>query len=100
MLLTPEQLADMRGVSPQTVTSWCRAGLIDGANLINGHWIIQWSPLMAASLPMERSRGKDGTLEPPTPKRGRGRPKGARNKKPYPKGVRRPRKNKEQSDQH
>lgn len=84
-ILTPTDLATEYGVTPQTVTAWCRNGLVDGAQFIGGQWAIPWSPLLMASLPRVRSKKPDGTLSEPAPKRGRGRPKGSKNKKPYPK---------------
>jgi len=74
MLITALQLAKIRGVTQQTITNWCRAGFLDNdAEYINGRWIIHWSDFLGASLPVSNI----------------GRPAGSRNKKPYPKGVRR-----------
>lgn len=94
MLMTPKQLADLFGVTPQCVTGWCRAGyLVGDADRIGGRWVIRWSPLMMSSLPViEIRRTRAGTVKQIVGKRGRGRPPGSRNKKPYPKGVKRPRK--------
>ena len=35
-LLTPEQVAEVLGVSPSTVTRWFRTGHLPGRNLANG----------------------------------------------------------------
>lgn len=53
MLMTPKQLAELLGVTPQCVTAWCRAGyMIGDAELLNGRWVIRWSDLMMSSLPV------------------------------------------------
>lgn len=89
MYMTPKQLADRLEITPQCVTMWCRAGYLgNDARLVEGRWMILDTPFLA--LPA-RPRGKDGKLPPPRTHK-RGRPPGAPNKKPYPKGVKKPRK--------
>lgn len=84
-ILTAKDLAAEYGVTPQTVTAWCRAGLVDGASFAGGQWVIPWSPFLMSSLPRVRRKLPNGQLAEPEIKRGRGRPKGSKNKKPYPK---------------
>ena len=100
MLMTPKQLAELLGVTPQCVTAWCRAGyLIGDAELLNGRWVIRWSDLMMSSLPVVGNKLRtNGKVEQIVGRRGRGRPPGSRNKQPYPK-IKRPwkRKKPEQS---
>lgn len=91
MLMTPKQLSKMVGVTPQTITAWCRNGLlVDNADIISGCWVIRWSELMMASLPVIGSRLRtDGKVAQIVGKRPRGRPPGSRNKRPR-QGVKRP----------
>lgn len=37
---TPAEFADLCGVTEQTVTSWCRRGLIEAYQDATGHWRI------------------------------------------------------------
>jgi hypothetical protein len=94
MFLTPKQLAGLLGVTPQCITAWCRAGYMHGdAHLVNGRWVIRWSELLRTSLPVIGNRVRpDGQIVTYVGKRPRGRPPGSRNRRPYPKGVKRPRK--------
>lgn len=96
MLMTPKQLAELLGVTPQCVTAWCRAGyMIGDSELLNGRWVIRWSDLMMSSLPVVGNKLRtNGKVEQIVGRRGRGRPPGSRNKQPYPEGVKRPRKKK------
>lgn len=94
MLMSPKELADLLGVTPQCVTAWCRAGYMDGdAHMVNGRWVIRWSDLLCTSLPVVGNKLRtNGKVEQIVGRRGRGRPPGSRNKQPYPKGVKRPKK--------
>lgn len=77
-------------VSRQTISRLCRAGLIFPAQQIGGRWMV---PLLhTIDMPsIELARTAQGGRLMPTPGR-LGRPPGAKNLKPYPKGVKRPRK--------
>lgn len=88
--LTPKQLADQQGLTPQTITGWCRAGLLDGhAELVGGRWVITMSPLLLASLPIVYTTRPDGKRNGvKVGKIKMGRPKGSKNKKPYPQRCR------------
>lgn len=41
-LLSPEEVADVLGVSPSTVTRWFRTGHLPGRNLANGQRKACW----------------------------------------------------------
>jgi excisionase family DNA binding protein len=73
-LINTSEAAEILGVTPQTITSLCRSGMIDTAFFVGGRWLIYWSDFLGANIPKI------------------GRPAGSRNRKPYPKGVKRPRK--------
>ena len=73
-LINTSEAAEILGVTPQTITSLCRSGMIDTAFFAGGRWLIYWSDFLGANMPKI------------------GRPPGSRNRKPYPKGVKRPRK--------
>lgn len=93
-IMTVRELAEIYGVTSQTILRWCRIGLFDDCaeQLENGMWIIKWSPLVTALMPISTTRRPDGTLHYELPRPKNGRPKGSKGKKPYPKGVKRPRK--------
>jgi hypothetical protein len=75
-LMTTRQVAEKNGVTVGTVSRWCREGAIFPIILINGIWMIE---------PFHRVNKNKGKV-------GAGRPPGSRNRRPYPKGVKRPRK--------
>lgn len=72
---TAAQVAQQLGLSKWTVCKLCRAGTIWPAYLHAGSWHIPRGYVYMAD---DRKPG--------------GRPPGSKNKKPYPKGVKRPRK--------
>lgn len=83
--LTPKELAEQQDVSPQTVTGWCRAGLLDGhAEKKGGQWVITMSPFLLASLPVVYTTRPDGKRTGVQIVKRFGRPKGSKNKLPYP----------------
>lgn len=38
--VSPSTFASLRGITPRTVTNWCRSGQIPGAHQIDGRWQI------------------------------------------------------------
>lgn len=93
-LLSPKQLAKQLGISPQAITAWCRAGWLDGyAEKIGHAWVIRMDPLTLAGVPEFAYRycglARPGAQPGGAPPSRRGRPRGSRNKNPYPKGVKR-----------
>jgi hypothetical protein len=75
-LMTTIEVAKKMGVSRGSVAHWCREGSIFPAFRVNGQWMIEPGFQILATKAKSR----------------RGRPMGARNRKPYPLGVKRPRK--------
>ncbi|PTQ78348.1 hypothetical protein C8R26_103110 [Nitrosomonas oligotropha] len=74
-LINTSEAAEILGVTERTITNRCRSGWLDpDAIFVGGRWLIYWSDFLGASIPKI------------------GRPAGSRNLKPYPKGVKRPRK--------
>lgn len=83
--VTPRQLAETMDVTPQLITKWCRDGYFDGhAQLLSGRWVITLSPFLLASLPMVSTTRPDGRHNGVKVAIKRGRPKGSKNKNPYP----------------
>ena len=86
--LTCHEVAKRHGTSRQQIARMCREGSIFPVLHDGARWLISNTYVIANTV------GKHGR---PTvdklPKRPRGRPPGAKNKKPYPKGVKRPRRN-------
>ena len=79
--LTTKDVALFEGVKPIEVSAWCRDDLIFPVQLIGGRWRIDPNYTVVP-----------GALKPPPGmRRGKGRPRGSRNKRPYPRGVKRPR---------
>jgi hypothetical protein len=81
--LTTSDVAALEGVTPLNVSHWCRTNMIFPVQLIGGRWRISPDYIVVPG-----ARGKVY----PGEKRGKGRPLGAKNKQPYPSGVKRPRK--------
>lgn len=81
--LSPKDVAKHHNVSVQTVRDWCRSGFIMPAVQVGRYWAIQPNYIIAVS----EEHWIAGVKFAKT-----GRQKGARNLKPYPKGVKRPRK--------
>ncbi len=100
MLMTPKQIAELLGITQQTVTGWCRSGQLEDAEYVNGRWVIRWSYLIMSSLLEVKSKlSTTGDVVPVVGRRRPGRPLGSKNKRPYPKGVKRPRKNQTKAEQ-
>ncbi|CAB4154755.1 hypothetical protein UFOVP653_26 [uncultured Caudovirales phage] len=86
--LTTREVAALEGVTALDVSHWCREDLIFPVQSVGGRWRIAPDYIVVPG-----ARGKVYADQ----KRGRGRPLGAKNKRPYPLGVKRPRKPKTQS---
>lgn len=81
--LTTREVAALEGVTLLNVSHWCRTGMIYPAQIVGGRWRISPDYIV---IPGARGKVYPGA------KRGKGRPLGAKNKRPYPTGVKRPRK--------
>ena len=81
--LTTREVAALEGVSELHVSHWCREDWIFPAVSVSGRWRIGCDYIVSPG-----ARGKVYEGVPPGP----GRPLGAKNKRPYQKGVKRPRK--------
>lgn len=91
MMLSTLDVAQREGVTTAKVALWCRTGAIWPVLRLAGGWAID--PMYVAAQ-LKRKPGRPLSAVPKKPSiRGRGRPKGVKNSKPYPKGVKRPRKN-------
>lgn len=88
-LMTTRQVAEKEGLTMRHVQLLCVQGHIIPARKIGHAWMIGRGYFFAVTL---RSGKTKGTPLIVAERRGRGRPKGSRNKKAYPKGVKRPRK--------
>ena len=87
--LTCTQVAERVGVSRQAIARLCRMAAIYPIMKHGNIWLIAPSYVIAASAGIAgRPREKPIRMQYAKP----GRPKGVKNKKPYPKGVKRPRK--------
>ena len=90
--LTCAQVAEREGLSRQSVARLCRMNAIFPVMKHGNAWLIDRGYVVSATA---------GTAGRPTlavkvkSTRGRGRPKGVKNSRPYPKGVKRPRKKQE-----
>lgn len=93
MLLSTREVAERLKVDVNTVTQWCRLGAIWPAMRLAGGWAIDPCYIVMPLKPHVAGPGRPRIhpVQPPSG-RGRGRPPGAKNLKPYPKGVKRPRK--------
>lgn len=91
IFLSTAQVAEREGVTVQTVTHWCRLGVIFPISKHGNVWLIDNSGL---GYVVARSTDKGGRprLTPLRVKGKPGRPPGSKNRRPYPKGVKRPRK--------
>lgn len=73
VVYSTREMAARWGVTTVQVAYWCRAGLVVGCQRLNRQWVMLPTAFLITPPPL-------------------GRPPGAKNKKPYPKGVKRPRK--------
>ena len=90
MLLSTREVAEREGVAVAKVTYWCRTGQLWPVVRLSASWGID--PLYMAS-PQLGQPGRPRSARPKKPAtRGRGRPPGVKNSRPYPLGVKRPRK--------
>lgn len=86
-LLSTRDVAERHGVTCGAVARWCRIGAIWPVIRLTGGWAIE--PIYYLDLPDGRP-GRPRIHPPKVPSgRGPGRPKGSKNRKPYPKGVKR-----------
>jgi hypothetical protein len=88
--LTIREVAILEGVTQRKIRDLCRANKIYPAQVIGGRWRIGAGYLF--------SLGPAGSMK--EVRRKRGRPPGAKNKRPYPKGVKRPRVKKTQENEN
>lgn len=89
ILLSTHDVAAREGVSAVQVATWCRQGQIFPAQSMLGRWLISRGYILvprAMGRPVEKKINRKKKVER------RGRPLGSKNKKPYPVGVKRPRK--------
>lgn len=86
--LSAGEVAKRHNTTADHIRALCRVGCIWPATKVGRGWIIDH--LYTIGFPVN---GRPATWTPSG--RGRGRPPGSKNKKPYPKGVKRPRKPKE-----
>ena len=89
-LLTARQVAEREGLSVRQVQTLCNQGNVLHARKIAGRWMIGEGYFFAVTPDKGKLKGIPVIV---AERRPRGRPKGSPNKKPYPKGVKRPRKN-------
>lgn len=92
--LTCADVAEKEGLSRQAVARMCRLEILFPAMKHGNAWLIDptYSIAMVGGTP-GRPRNPDPRFKHPR----RGRPKGVKNSKPYPKGVKRPRKKSEKA---
>jgi len=95
--LTIDEVAEIEKCTPQTVRRWCRMGSVWPTRRVGTNWLIGlgYAVALPSSSRVIASRRPPRKAAVKQPRRGR--PKGAKNKRPYPKGVKRPRKKKAQS---
>jgi hypothetical protein len=88
IFLSTRDVSKREGVAVQTVSHWCRLGVIWPIHKHGSVWLI------ADPYTLARSTDKGGRqrLTPLRVKGKPGRPPGSKNRRPYPKGVKRPRK--------
>ncbi len=91
--LTPEEVAQLEKCTPTTIRRWCREDFIWPCRMERGRWLIGGAYAVSLDTLRVRLANKPPKVKHAAP----GRPKGSKNKNPYPKGVKRPRKKKRQS---
>lgn len=87
-LLTPRQVAERENLSVRQVQTMCRQGNVMYAKKISSRWFISEAYMFTVIPRIGKTKGIPMIV---AERRKRGRPKGSPNKKPYPKGVKRPR---------
>lgn len=90
-LLTTRQVAEREKLSTRQVQTLCEQGSVMYAKKISGRWLIAEGYFFTEIPKFGKTKGIPMIV---ADRRKRGRPKGSPNKKPYPKGVKRPRKKK------
>lgn len=86
--LTCAEVAQREGLSREAVARLCRLQRIFPVRKVSDIWLIDPFYQIAATA---GRHGRPRTEKPHTEKGWRGRPEGSKNKKSYPKGVKRPR---------
>lgn len=87
--LTCAQVAEREGLSRQSIARLCRMDAIFPVMKHGRTWLIDRGYVISATA---GTPGRPGLTLKVNGQRGRGRPKGVKNSRPYPKGVKRPRK--------
>ena len=87
--LTCAQVAARHGVTRQSIARLCRLDAIYPIMKVGRTWLIAHDYVIAVSV---GRRGQPGAVIVKSKHARRGRPKGSKNSRPYPKGVKRPRK--------
>jgi hypothetical protein len=87
--LTCAQVAEREGLTRQSVARLCRLDAIFPVMKHGSQWLIDRGYVISGTV---GAPGRPTLAVKAKHKRGRGRPKGVKNSKPYPKGVKRPRK--------
>jgi len=93
--LTCNQVAEREGISRQGVARMCRLGQIFPIIKHGRGWLIEPSYVIATNSPIDPLEIGRSARRGVVHKKRRGyggRPKGSKNKNPYPVGVKRPRK--------
>lgn len=89
-VLTTLQVAALEKLTVRQVQFMCRTGTLDPVRKFGRYWLIGEGYFYSKPAPWVAPNGLNTIIIPD--RRKPGRPKGAKNKKPYPKGVKRPRK--------
>jgi len=87
--LTCAQVAEREGLTRQSIARLCRMDAIFPVMKHGQTWLIDRGYVLSATAGMA---GRPGLGSLKVKHSRRGRPKGVKNSKPYPKGVKRPRK--------
>lgn len=89
LVLTTTDVAARENVPKATVAQWCRDGLIEPVQKVGQVWLIgsAYIPYVGANRPRPVPKSAYKPTGRPV-----GRPAGSKNRKPYPRGVKRPRK--------
>lgn len=85
--LTVAEVAAREKVSERMVRYWCKTGALFTAAKVGEMWLIHPDYFVK----IERRHIPPAPPEARLPGRGRGRPAGVKNSRPYPEGVKRPR---------
>jgi hypothetical protein len=96
--ISTREVAQRTGLGLRLVQYLCQHGYITPTRKVGGTWMIQEGYWMAVKVSDGKIERKSRITDIFAVKRGRGRPKGSKNKRKYPRGVKRPRKQKD--DKH